>query len=88
MKFPLSWLKYHLETDASIDQIADAMTMAGLEIEHIENPLEKFADFSVCHVIEAVPHPVHWTAQHEHPQKECRSEAQGGTEQMPTVGKA
>ena len=57
MKFPLSWLKYHLETDASIDQIADAMTMAGLEIEHIENPLEKFADFSVCHVIEAVPHP-------------------------------
>jgi phenylalanyl-tRNA synthetase beta chain len=57
MKFPLSWLKYHLETDASLDAIAEAMTMAGLEIEHIENPLEKFADFSVCHVIEAVPHP-------------------------------
>ena len=57
MKFPLSWLKYHLETDATIDELAEAMTMAGLEIEHIDNPLEKFADFSVCHVIEAVPHP-------------------------------
>jgi phenylalanyl-tRNA synthetase beta chain len=57
MKFPLSWLKYHLETDASLEEIAEAMTMAGLEIEEIENPLEKFADFSVCHVLEAKPHP-------------------------------
>ena len=57
MKFPLSWLKYHLETDASLDEIAEAMTMAGLEIEEIDNPLEKFAEFSVCHVIEAVQHP-------------------------------
>ena len=57
MKFPLSWLKYHLDTDASLDAICDAMTMAGLEIEHVDNPLEKFADFTVCHVIEAVPHP-------------------------------
>lgn len=57
MKFPLSWLKYHLETEATLDQIAEAMTMAGLEIEHIDNPLERFAKFSVCHVTEAVPHP-------------------------------
>lgn len=57
MKFPLSWLKYHLETDASLEEICDAMTMAGLEIEDVDNPLEKFADFSVCHVIEAVQHP-------------------------------
>lgn len=57
MKFPLSWLKYHLETEASLQEIADAMTMAGLEIEHIENPAEKFAEFTVCHVKEAVKHP-------------------------------
>ncbi|BDW98436.1 phenylalanine--tRNA ligase subunit beta [Maricaulis maris] len=57
MKFPLSWLKYHLDTPATLDEIAEAMTMAGLEIEHIDNPLEKFADFSVCHVTEAVQHP-------------------------------
>ncbi len=57
MKFPLSWLKYHLETDASLQEIADAMTMAGLEIEDIDNPAEKFAEFTVCHVKDAVKHP-------------------------------
>ena len=30
MKFTLDWLKEHLETDASIGAVADAMTMAGL----------------------------------------------------------
>ena len=57
MKFPLSWLKYHLETEASLDALAEAMTMAGLEIEDIDNPAEKFAEFTVCHVKEAVKHP-------------------------------
>tara|TARA_R110000868_G_scaffold203683_1_gene451592 strand:+ start:756 stop:3155 length:2400 start_codon:yes stop_codon:yes gene_type:complete len=57
MKFPLSWLKYHLETTASLDEIAAAMTMAGLEIEEIDNPAEKFGAFTVAHVKEAVPHP-------------------------------
>ena len=57
MKFPLSWLKYHLETEATLDEIAEAMTMAGLEIEDIDNPLEKFADFTVCHVTAAEKHP-------------------------------
>ena len=57
MKFPLSWLKYHLETEATLDELAEAMTMAGLEIEDIDNPAEKFADFSVAYVQEAVQHP-------------------------------
>ena len=57
MKFPLSWLKYHLETDASLDELADAMTMAGLEIEDIDNPAEKFGEFTVCYVKDAVKHP-------------------------------
>jgi len=57
MKFPLSWLKYHLETTASLDEIAEAMTMAGLEIEDIDNPAEKYGEFTVCHVKEAVQHP-------------------------------
>lgn len=57
MKFPLSWLKYHLETDASLAEIADAMTMAGLEIEDIDNPAEKFGEFTVCYVKNAVKHP-------------------------------
>ncbi|TRO96000.1 phenylalanine--tRNA ligase subunit beta [Glycocaulis profundi] len=57
MKFTLSWLKDHLETDKTLDEIAEAMTMAGLEIEEIENPAAKLAAFTVAHVTDARPHP-------------------------------
>jgi phenylalanyl-tRNA synthetase beta chain len=57
MKFTLSWLKDHLETDASVEQVVDAMTMAGLEVEHVDNPAAKLAAFSVAKVVEAVQHP-------------------------------
>jgi phenylalanyl-tRNA synthetase beta chain len=57
MKFPLSWLKYHLETDATLEEICDAMTMAGLEIEDVDNPADKFGKFTVAYVTEAVQHP-------------------------------
>lgn len=57
MKFTLSWLKEHLNTDLPLDALADAMTMAGLEIEEIENPAEKLEDFSVAHVTGCKPHP-------------------------------
>jgi phenylalanyl-tRNA synthetase beta chain len=57
MKFTLSWLKEHLETDAAVDQVVDAMTMAGLEVEHVENPAAKLAAFSVARIVEAVQHP-------------------------------
>ena len=36
MKFTLSWLKDHLETTASVDEIAEALTDLGLEVEHLE----------------------------------------------------
>jgi phenylalanyl-tRNA synthetase beta chain len=57
MKFTLSWLKQHLETTATVDQVVDAMTMAGLEVEHVENPAAKLAAFSVAKIVEAVQHP-------------------------------
>ena len=38
MKFTLSWLKEHLETDAPLDQIDEALTRVGLQVEGIENP--------------------------------------------------
>jgi len=57
MKFTLSWLKDHLETDASVEQVVDAMTMAGLEVEHVDNPAAKLAAFSVAKIVEAVQHP-------------------------------
>ena len=57
MKFTLSWLKAHLETDATIDDIVEAMTMAGLEVEHVDNPAEALSAFTVAHVISAEKHP-------------------------------
>jgi phenylalanyl-tRNA synthetase beta chain len=57
MKFTLSWLKDHLETDASVDEIALALTRLGLEVESVDNPGAKLAAFRIAHVIEAVPHP-------------------------------
>lgn len=57
MKFTLSWLKEHLETSATLAEIEHAMTMAGLEIEGIEDPAADLSAFTVAHVKEAVPHP-------------------------------
>lgn len=57
MKFTLSWLKQHLDTEATIDEVVEAMTLAGLEVEEVENPAEKLAAFSVAKVLTAVKHP-------------------------------
>lgn len=57
MKFTLSWLKDHLETEASLEEIADALTDLGLEVEGIENPADTLGAFRICRVIEAVQHP-------------------------------
>jgi phenylalanyl-tRNA synthetase beta chain len=57
MKFTLAWLKEHLDTDASLAEVTDKLTMIGLEVEHIENPAEKFAPFKVVEVLSAVQHP-------------------------------
>ncbi|MFL5298673.1 MAG: phenylalanine--tRNA ligase subunit beta [Phenylobacterium sp.] len=57
MKFTLSWLKEHLDTQASVDEVVEAMTMAGLEVEHVENPAARLAAFSVAKVVEAQQHP-------------------------------
>ena len=57
MKFTLSWLKSHLDTDASVDQIADTLTDLGLEVEGIENPAAKLSDFVIGKVTHAQKHP-------------------------------
>ncbi|MDP3749363.1 MAG: phenylalanine--tRNA ligase subunit beta [Phenylobacterium sp.] len=57
MKFTLSWLKDHLETNATAAEVVEAMTMAGLEVEHVNDPAAKLAAFSVAKVVEAVQHP-------------------------------
>ncbi len=57
MKFTLSWLKEHLNTSAEADEVARAMTLAGLEVEHVDDPAAKLAAFSVAKIIEAHRHP-------------------------------
>ncbi len=57
MKFTLSWLKAHLETEATVDQVADTLNAIGLEVEGIENPAEKLSAFRIARVLTAAPHP-------------------------------
>jgi len=57
MKFTLSWLKDHLQTDASLDDIRRTLDLIGLEVEEIADPAEKLAPFTVARVLEAEKHP-------------------------------
>ena len=57
MKFTLSWLKDHLETDASLQQIVDCLTTIGLELESIEDPASALGDFRIARVVTAEQHP-------------------------------
>ena len=57
MKFTLDWLKQHLDTTATLDEITHALTDLGLEVEGVENPAARLADFTVGHVASAEKHP-------------------------------
>jgi phenylalanyl-tRNA synthetase beta chain len=57
MKFTLSWLKEHLDTDADLATIVETLTRIGLEVEGVENPAEKLAPFTIAEVITAERHP-------------------------------
>jgi len=57
MKFTLSWLQNHLVTKLDLDAILELMLKAGLEVEHVDNPAERLAAFSVAKVRAAEPHP-------------------------------
>jgi len=57
MKFTLSWLRDHLETEASVEEIADRLNAIGLEVEGIEDPGAALAAFRIARIVEAVPHP-------------------------------
>ena len=57
MKFTLSWLKDHLNTAASLDEIVATLTRIGLEVEGVENPAEKLAGFRIARVLSAERHP-------------------------------
>ncbi|MGO4639073.1 phenylalanine--tRNA ligase subunit beta [Mesorhizobium sp. 2RAF45] len=56
MKFTLSWLKDHLETDASLDEIVERLTSIGLEVEHVDDK-SSLKPFVIAKVLTAVQHP-------------------------------
>lgn len=57
MKFSLTWLKDHLETDASVEEISAKLNAIGLEVEGIENPADRLAGFRIAKVLTAERHP-------------------------------
>src|SRR5215468_11025871 len=57
MKFTLSWLKDHLDTDASLEAIVHKLTMIGLEVEHVEDKAKALSPFTIARVISAEQHP-------------------------------
>jgi phenylalanyl-tRNA synthetase beta chain len=57
MKFTLSWLKEHLDTDEPLEKLADKLTMIGLEVEHIDDKAKALSAFTIARVISAEQHP-------------------------------
>ena len=57
MKFTLSWLKDHLETDEPLEKLAEKLTMIGLEVENIEDKAKALKPFTIAKVISAEQHP-------------------------------
>src|SRR5580693_7789549 len=57
MKFTLDWLKEHVDTDRPLAELADKLTMIGLEVERIEDKAKLFAPFVIARVVEAKQHP-------------------------------
>ena len=56
MKFTLSWLKEHLETDATLDEICTRLTQIGLEVEDVDDKAA-FKPFVIARVVSAEKHP-------------------------------
>ncbi|CAG0908074.1 unnamed protein product, partial [Cyprideis torosa] len=57
MKFTFNWLKEHLDTDKSLNEITDKLTALGLELEEAIDPTEIYAPFKVAYVESATKHP-------------------------------
>src|SRR5690242_17172920 len=57
MKFPISWLKDHLDSPENASTLAGVATNVGLEVEHVDDKAASLAHFTVARVISAEPHP-------------------------------
>ena len=56
MKFTLSWLKDHLETQSSLEEIVETLTMIGLEVESLDDK-SALKPFVIAKVLTAARHP-------------------------------
>ncbi len=56
MKFTLSWLKEHLETDATLEAICERLTSIGLEVEHVDDKAA-YKPFVIAKILTAEKHP-------------------------------
>jgi phenylalanyl-tRNA synthetase beta chain len=57
MKFTLSWLKEHLDTDASLQTVCDKLTALGLEVEGVKDRAAALAPFRIARIVTADKHP-------------------------------
>jgi phenylalanyl-tRNA synthetase beta chain len=57
MKFTLSWLKEHLLTDASLEEIVESLNSLGLVVDSVQHPGKRLTGFKIVSVLEAAPHP-------------------------------
>ena len=57
MKFTLNWLKDHLDTEATLEEIVEAMVRVGLEVEEVINPAQTLSAYSIGEVLSAEKHP-------------------------------
>src|SRR5882672_5882548 len=57
MKFTLAWLKDHLDTSASVAELAEKLAAIGLDVESVDDPAAKLAPFTIARVVEARRHP-------------------------------
>lgn len=57
MKFSLSWLRDHLDTQADVQEIAATFNAIGFEVEEVEDPAFALRDITVAEVREVAQHP-------------------------------
>ena len=57
MKTTLSWLKTHLDSSATIDEIVERLIMLGHDVDGVDDPAKALADFRIARVVSAAPHP-------------------------------
>ena len=57
MILTLSWLKEHLKTKASFDQVSEKLTHIGLEVEGIKESHGELSEFKIAKIVKAEKHP-------------------------------